>query len=115
MDEAIQAHFPKVLLLCPFLKLLVVEFFNSYACLNYLAACHPVDDDRLMLTGGQNNSYVDLWIFAERVAFARSSKCLFGFLVHLIGFRVEILVREIFREAVTKVDSEGPRMGGISE
>jgi len=58
---------------------------------------------------------VGLWIFAERVVFARSSECLFGFLVDLVSFRVEILDREIFHEAVTKVDSEGPRMGGISE
>ena len=126
VDNAIQDHIPKVLLLCPLLKLFVVASFVSYINLEELGDVFLVDDNRLVLMVRQSyndqvldwergaNGGVDLWIFAERVVFARSSECLFGFLV-LIGFCIEILDREIFRETVTKVDPEGPRMGGISE
>ena len=90
-DKAIQKHVPKLLLLCPFLKLLVVELFNSYKGLNYLDACLPVDDDRLVLTVGQDytdrildwergaSGGVDLWINSERIVFARSSEWLVWF------------------------------------
>jgi len=126
-DNAIQDHIPTVLPLCPRLKLLVMVSFVSYLCNDDLPDLYLVDDNRLVLMVGQSystyaldwergaNGGVDLWIFAERVAFARSSACLFSFLVHLISFRVEILDREIFREAVSKGGSDGLRMGGISE
>ena len=77
--------------------------FVSYLCNDDLPDLYLVDDNRLVLMVGQSystyaldwergaNGGVDLWIFAERVAFARSSACLFSFLVHLISFRVEIL------------------------
>jgi len=61
----------------------------------------------------------DLWIYGSFLSvlylLVAVSAHVNWFPVHLISFRVEILDRELFREAVTKVDSEGPRMGGISE
>ena len=92
-DHAIEDHISKVLLLYPFLKLLVVESFVSYI---NLGACYLVDDDCLVLMTAQNytdhvvdwergaNGGVDLWIFSERIMFARSSECLFWFLIHLV-------------------------------
>ena len=91
VDKAIQNHISKVLLLCPFLKLLVMEFFDSYKNLMYGRACYPLDDDRLVFMVRQiysdyvldwergANGGVDLWIFAERVVFARSSEWLVWF------------------------------------
>ena len=126
-DNAIKDHIPKVFLLCPLLKVFVVASVLCYINLEYLRDLFLVDNNRLVLTVRQSykdqivdwergaNGGVDLWIFAERVVFARSSECLFGFLVDLISFRVDILAREIFCNAVTKVDLERPRMGGISE
>ena len=89
MECVTQEHIPKLLLLCPLLKLLVL--YHCCICRTGADAYYWVNDNRLLLLQKQPydewilnwergaNGAVDSWIFSERVVFARESEYLFGF------------------------------------